>query len=222
MQKKAIKYLKYMHAMEIAAGINFKCVFDDLYNRAELPVVLARNLSVAQKQEMHHAQIVRDMLAVLGYDNLAGLMAMPRTVIDGLACLSEPWPDGMDAYAAICFNHALEQRFANGGVQAFADNMLAFSAHIENKWDRSTFRHHAYDFLNTVEADEAWHVEVDAQVIELYQRLHDGFDMPGLLAAKVQVTRSPFIRLIQARQSFLRALHRQPASRQESDTAARL
>lgn len=208
MYGKAIEYLKYLHALEIAAGMNFKTAFDDLYARNELPLALGRDLCAAQRQEMRHAAIARRMLSALGYVELSDLMAMPAALNAGLkASLSEPWPDGMDAYALICFNHAMESRFADGGVQAFCANMRKFAAQsIENIYQRSLFLDWNDELLDTVARDEGWHVALDAYVMQIYARIHDGFDMPGLLATKVEVTHSPFIHVIKARQEFLRSL----------------
>lgn len=202
----AIEYLKYLHGLEIAAGINFRAVHGDLQCRGRLSRELGRDLIRCQQQEMRHAWIVREMLVCLGAGDARGLKSIPMWIISGLADgLPQRWPVGMDAYAGICFNRELEGRFARGGVQAFADMMDCFADTMKNAVPRAQMAFLIASFERVVQADERWHVEIDEQVFELYQDIHFGYDMPGLLAT-LQVTRSPFIHIIRAKRAFLRSL----------------
>lgn len=203
MHEKAIEYLKHLHGLEVAAGRNFNSVWKDLFNRRRLEPELARDLVEAKHQEMAHARLVRRMLGVFGYENTPELMQLPMEIIDGLpAAVPEPWPEEMQPYAMICFNHEFEKRFSGGGVAKFYTDMERYSRMIPPK-QGFMLMEHVYKFLLMVEADERWHVEVDRRAMDVYEDIHGGFDMVGLLA-KAQVARSPATRkFIRAKQSFL-------------------
>lgn len=204
MLDETVEYLKNLHGLEIAAGINFRLVWGDLQQRGLLTAELGRDLIEAHSQEMGHARCIRRMIKLLVPDFVLTkeLMKQPQEILEGLRTTTAVWPHELDAYAMIAFNHEFERRFAAGGVEEFYRNMYRVGAVLGNH----EFSHTAWRFYTTVLDEERWHVEVDLAVMGLYQEIHDGFDMAGLLAS-VQVPRSPVLRqIIRAKQAFVRAV----------------
>lgn len=214
-REQAIEYIKYTHALELAAGMNFRAVRHDLDGRGIITQELWASLHRAQVQEASHAQILRNMLTALGYTDLHELMSMPRAIYDGLADgVALRWPAHLDAWARMEFNYALEHHFSEGGLDAWASRLSEFAYCELRGGEREKFLYFIDHFKSLVEPDEAWHVQIGLEINGIYRKLYPHYDMKGLLA-NVNVVRSPFIHVIRARQAFLRSLPPQVQGQQQ-------
>lgn len=192
----AFEYLKYLHALELSAGYNFKVC------RPYFDGKIAEDIERAIDEETYHARLIRDMLHVLGSPPLRELKAITQTIMNGLQHGLDLWPKEIDPLARIAYNEVLERRFASTGIKTLWPILDRTADAIQDHDKRHDFRWAAWEFYATVKQDELFHVRLDGQIRERLESLWPGYSMEAIIL-RAPPGRGPFRGVVRALQRFL-------------------
>lgn len=193
-----MEYLKYLNGLEIMAGLNFTAAREDLSAQDMLSYEQFIRLNVAFQQEMSHAAEVKRMLKALGYTDREELMVIRVWLANVLDSVLAGFVPEQRAYIRILLNHVIEEKLARIGNTETLGAMMVVADLVPE------VREPAWDFYEAVKRDEPQHVELDAEIIALYQSRYPDFTAATALQA-MRSRGTPFYRAIRAKRVFIQA-----------------